>query len=182
MEKNNFFNLQDKNYPLINGVIAHPLKVNQDERGILVESLKTNWQEVFDPKLRPFAQCYYSITNPGVARDENRWHYHPSKQEDRFVVIKGDILVAIYDWRKESSSHGILNLFLMGESQGQNGQYLLLIPKKVLHCFKVSQKKPAILINFPTSLYDPKEEGRIPFDQVKLADDRYFSWPQIADF
>ncbi len=70
----------------------------------------------------------------------------------------------------------------MGESCGQDGQYLLLIPKKVLHCFKVSQKKPAILLNFPTALYDAKEEGRIPFDQVKLADGSYFSWQEVNNF
>lgn len=181
--KTTIFNLKiAKDYPLIKDVITYPLKVNRDERGTLVESLKTNWPEVFDKEKKPFAQCYYSITQPGVARDENRWHYHPHKQEDRFVIIKGNIIVALYDWRQKSKTFGTLNLFPMGESQGEAGQYLLLIPQNVLHCFKVSQEKPAILLNFPTNLYDPQEEGRISFEKIKLADGRYFSWGKVEPF
>lgn len=168
--------MENKNQPLIADVVTFPLKVNRDERGILVESLKTNWDKVFDAKLRPFAQCYYSITQPGVARDADRWHYHPTRQEDRFVVIAGDVIFTLYDWRQNSKTQGRLNLFAMGESQGDEGQYLLLIPVNVLHCYKVVSKKPAVLINFPTTLYDPKEEGRVSFKEVKLSDGSYFAW------
>jgi len=167
-----------KSQSLIDGVVLYTLKVNRDERGILVESLKVNWKKVFDDENRPFAQCYYSITNPGVARDADCWHYHPTKQEDRFVVIKGDIVAVLYDWRRNSPTYGTLNLFAMGESEG-DAQYLLLIPVNVLHCFKVVSKKPSILINFPTVLYDSKEEGRIPFKEVKLPDGTYFDWSLV---
>ena len=170
-----------KNNPLIDGVVFYPLKVNRDERGVLVESLKTNWKEVFDERNHPFAQCYYSITQPGVARDVDRWHYHPTSQEDRFVIIKGDIVVALYDWRKKSKTYGNLNLFSMGDSQGDQGQGLLMIPVNVLHCLKNIGKKEAILINFPTKLYDFNEEGRISFKKVKLADGNYFDWSLIIN-
>lgn len=171
------FKLKDlKGYPLIDGVVIRPLKVNRDERGILVESLKTIWSEVFDPKLHPFAQCYYSVTKPGIARDVDRWHYHPTEQEDRFLVIKGDIIVALYDWRKNAKTYGTLNLFAMGESQGDDGQYLLLIPVNVLHCFKNVGEKEAIILNFPTRLYDSEEEGRISFEEIKFPDGSYFNW------
>jgi dTDP-4-dehydrorhamnose 3,5-epimerase len=179
--KVNVFNLNKKNYPLIEDVVVYPLKVNRDERGILVESLKTTWNRVFDSQRRPFAQCYYSITDPGVARDIDRWHCHPTNQEDRFVVIKGDIFVALYDWRKKSKTYGTLNLFNMGESQGDDGQYLLLVPVNVLHCFKNIGQKEAILLNFPTQLYNPQEEGRIPFKEVKLSDGTYFNWALVSD-
>lgn len=174
------FSLKNKkNYPLIKDVIVYPLKVNRDERGILVESLKTNWKKVFDPQSRPFSQCYYSITKAGVARDKDRWHYHPTKQEDRFVVIKGEMVIALYDWRQQSPTYGTLNLFAMGESQGEEGQYLLLIPINVLHCFKNVSSKELILLNFPTTLYDYQEEGRIPFKEIKLSDGTYFDWSKI---
>lgn len=177
--KVDFFTLPKKNsYPLIKEVIVYPLKVNQDERGTLVESLKTDWPEVFDPQKRPFTQCYYSITNPGAARDIDRWHYH-QQQEDRFVVIKGEIVVVMYDWRKDSPTHGHLNLFSMGESQVENGQYLLLIPINVLHCFKNIGQKEAILLNFPTRLYNPEEEKRIAFKEVKFSDNSFFNWSQL---
>lgn len=179
----NVFKLNKKeDYLLIEDVVVYPLKVNRDERGSLVESLKTNWDQVFDTQRRPFTQCYYSITDPETARDVDRWHYHPASQEDRFVVIAGEIIIALYDWRKNSKTYGTLNLFSMGESQGDDGQYLLLIPVNVLHCFKNIGKKEAILLNFPTKLYDPQEEGRIPFKEVKLSDDSYFNWDLISNF
>jgi len=178
----NFFTLSKrKDYPLIKDVIIYPLKVNRDKRGILVESLKINWEKVYG-KNRPFTQCYYSITKPGVARDTDRWHCHPTKQEDRFVIIKGDIVIALYDWRKKSETYGRLNLFPVGELQGDNGQYLVLLPINVLHGFKVIGKEPAVLINFPTQLYDPKEEGRVPFSEVKFPDGSYFDWSLITGY
>ena len=127
----------------------------------------------------PFAQTYYSITKTGVARDEKLWHYHPGGQQDRFGVIQGEIVVAIFDWRKNSTTYGQLNLFRLGELPQDKGQYLVLVPKRCLHGFVVVSHKPAILFNFPTRLYDPKEEKRIPLNKVKLADKSFFSWDKV---
>jgi len=166
-------------YPLVDGVVIRPLKVNRDPRGTLTEALTTDWQDVFDKKERPFAQMYFSRTKPGTARDEDKWHYHPGGQEDRFGVISGDIVIAVLDKRKESRTKNVLNLFQMGEGQGEKGQYLLLIPPRALHGFVVVGKKPVVLFNFPTRLYDPKEEARIPFEKEKLEDGSVFSWEKI---
>jgi dTDP-4-dehydrorhamnose 3,5-epimerase len=175
-----FFTLEKlKTYKLIKDVITRPLKVNKDPRGILIETLKTDWSDIYDSKNLPFTQNYFSVTKSNVARDEDRWHVHPLKQRDRFVVAQGKILVALYDNRKNSSTYGLLNLFLMGELEKDVGYYNLLVPKKVLHCFLVVSKKPALIMNFPTALYDPKEEGRIAFKKVKLSDGTYFSWNKI---
>lgn len=182
MVNKNIFTL-DKlgKFPLIEDVIVKPLKVNRDRRGILVETLKKDWLEVYNKQMG-FSQNYYSITKAGVARDENQWHYHPTKQIDRFVVMQGDLVVVLYDWRKESKTHQYMNWFAMGESNGDNGQYLLLIPVNVLHCFLVISKKPALLMNFPTQVYDPSEEGRVLFKDVILKDGRTtFSWQIVKD-
>lgn len=167
-----------KPYPLIKEVIVYPLKVNRDPRGILVEVLKINFKKIYSSHY-PFTQCYYSVTKPGTARDKDRWHCHPTKQIDRFVVIKGDIVVALYDWRQNSSTYGQLNLFKIGESQGDYGQYTLLVPQNVLHCFKVVSKTEAVLLNFPNTLYDSKEEGRLLFKEIRLPDGSYFSWTKV---
>lgn len=165
---------------LIKDIILYPLKVNEDKRGILVETLKINCPKIYHPQSRPFAQNYFSITNAGTARDENTWHYH-LKQEDRFVVIDGDIVVACYDWRKKSPTFGQLNLFKMGNSNGDYGQYLLLIPKNILHGFCVVSPKPAILLNFPTKLYDKNDEGRISHQsaKAKFLNGQLFNWQTI---
>jgi len=122
---------------------------------------------------------YYSITDPGVSRDIDRWHYHPGGQQDRFGVILGSIVVAIYDLRDNSPTKGRLNLFSMGEINGDDGQYLLMVPPQTLHGFVVTGSKPATLFNYPTRLYDPEQEVRIPFDEAKLPDGQIFSWDEV---
>ncbi len=162
---------------LVRGVLLHPLKINIDKTGVLVETLRKDWKDIYGHK-RGFAMQYYSVTNSGIARDENVWHYHPHGQEDRFLVVQGAIVVAIADNRADSNTFGKLNLFHM---EATKDPYVLLVPKKTLHGFLVVSKIPAILLNFPTSLYSPKEEGRIPHSkiQVKLEDGQLFSWDKV---
>lgn len=159
---------------LINDVVVHPYKINQDHSGILVETLKKDWTDVYGEGKEFFMQ-YYSETQSGVARDEDVWHYHPTIQDDRFSVVKGEIVVAVADNRQDSSTKGLLNLFYINSRENP---YMVLIPKKTLHGFMVVSKESAILINFPTALYNPQEEGRISYEQaqVKLSDGTTFSW------
>lgn len=162
---------------IINDVVMHPYKVNADESGILVETLRKDWDDIFDEEHKFYMQ-YYSETPSGVARDESVWHYHPTVQDDRFSVVKGEIVVAIGDLREDSSTRGLLNLFYIN---ARENPYLLLIPRKTLHGFMVVSKEPAILINFPTGLYNPKEEGRIPYEsaKIKLDDEQLFNWDLV---
>ncbi len=166
---------------LIENVLIYPLKINQDESGgILVETLRTDWPQIYGPK-REFFMQYYSITPSGKARDENVWHYHPNYQEDRFVVAQGEIIVAVADQRENSFTNGFLNLFYM---QGNKDPYILLVPKRTLHGFMVVSKEPVILLNYPTGLYNPKEEGRVPYEKanVKFEDGSEFSWNKVREF
>lgn len=169
-----------KNKKLIKDILLHPLKINQDESGgILVETLRTDWQNVYG-KDREFFMQYYSVTPSGVARDENVWHYHPSYQEDRFLVAQGSIVTAVADYREESPTFGTLNLFFM---DALIDPYILLIPKKTLHGFMVVSKESAILLNYPTGLYNPKEEGRINYEEanIKTPEGEFFTWDMVRD-
>ncbi len=173
-----FINILNKNkFTLIKDVIMHPLRINKDESGVLVETLRTDWPDIYGND-RKFAMQYYSSTPSGIARDEKVWHYHPSVQEDRFLVIQGTIIVAVADQRANSVTKGLLNLFYM---KSDENPYILLIPKETLHGFLVISKEPAILLNFPTTLYNPKEEGRITYEeaQVMLPDGSLFSWDSV---
>ena len=89
-------------YPLIHDLIIHPFKVNRDPRGSLTEALKTTWEDVYHSDSRPFTQMYFSVSPAGVARDAGEWHVHPGGQEDRFFVIQGSIVTAVYDDRDNS--------------------------------------------------------------------------------
>ncbi len=169
----------DRRENLIAGVVVHALTVHRDRRGLLVEMLRADWPEIVAPE-RPFAQSYYSITYPWIARDEDRWHVH-QHQEDRFIVCQGDVVLAIYDWRPESPTYGRLNLFLLGESSRTDWQPLVLVPARTLHGFVVVGDRPAVLVNFPTRLYNPADEGRVPFSDVKatFSDGEPFDWERI---
>lgn len=162
---------------LIKDVLLYPLKINRDKSGVLVETLRKDWTEIYGSG-REFAMQYYSITASGVARDEDVWHYHPTKQEDRFLIAQGSIITAVADNREESSTKELLNLFHM---QAEVDPYILLIPKRTLHGFMVVSKTPAVLLNFPTLLYDPKEENRVSYEEAKIKSPKgeMFSWDLV---
>lgn len=175
-----FITLQNKDsLPLIKDIIIRPLKINKDESGVLVETLRKDWEDVYGEG-REFSMQYYSKTPSGIARDEAVWHYHPTIQDDRFLVISGAIVTAVADYRKESETYGLLNLFYM---KGDESPYLLLIPRQTLHGFMVVSSEDAILLNFPTGLYNPSEEGRIPYEEanIKLSDGSLFSWDFVRE-
>ena len=173
-----FITLENKdNVKLIKDVVIHPYKVNEDSSGVLVETLRKDWGDVYGEG-REFFMQYYSETPPGVARDEDVWHYHPTIQDDRFSVISGEIIVAVADNREDSDTNGLLNLFLIN---AKRDPYMVLIPRKTLHGFMVVSPEPAILINFPTGLYNPQEENRISYQDVniKMQDGQLFSWEEV---
>ena len=64
---------------LIKDVLLYPLKVNRDDSGTLVETLRKDWLDIYG-KDREFFMQYYSVTQPGIARDEDVWHYHPNQE------------------------------------------------------------------------------------------------------
>lgn len=168
---------------LIAGVALHQLTIHRDKRGSLMETLREDWPEVFHRPQLQFGQSYFSVTQPGFARDEDKWHVHPTKQTDRFIVLAGHAVVALYDWRKDSKTYGMLNLFSMGEGNGDENQYLLLIPINVLHAFCTIGDMPCELLSFPDHTYDTTEEGRIPLEQaaVTFSDGSAFSWSTIRE-
>lgn len=161
---------------LIKDILMYPLKVNKDESGILVEALRTDWKGIYG-RGREFAMQYFSVTESGIARDEKVWHSHPH-QEDRFLVAQGEIMVAVADNRRDSKTFGVLNLFHM---KADTDPYILLIPKGTLHGFLVVSEDPAILMNFPTFLYNPSEEQRISHEEagIKNSEGSLFSWNQV---
>lgn len=174
-----FINLDNKDKSdLVDGVLIRPLKINQDESGgILVETLRKDWPDVYGEG-REFSMQYFSVTDSGIARDEKTWHIHPTYQEDRFLLAQGEVVVAVADNRDNSSTKNLINIFHMS---AYKSPYILLIPKNTLHGFLVVSDLPAILLNFPTGLYNPSEEGRILHEEVniKMLDGSIFSWDLV---
>ena len=138
----------------IDGVIVKKLRVIPDERGRLMEMLRSD-DDVFDK----FGQLYLTSGYPGVVK---AWHYHKN-QDDHFVCVKGMMKVVLYDPRPDSPTKGMVNEFFMGD----HNQILVKIPKNVYHGFKCISDTEAIIINCPTQLYNyenPDEYRLDPHD------------------
>ena len=145
---------------IIDGVKIKQLKVIPDERGRVMEMLRSD-----DELFVKFGQVYYTTAYPGIVKG---WHYH-KKQIDNFVVVKGMMKVVLYDRREDSSTKGEINEFFMGD----HNPILLQIPIGVLHGFKCISEDEAMVINITTEPYnrenpdeyrvDPKSNN-IPYD------------------
>lgn len=143
---------------MIEGVVVRPLKRNVDERGWLMEVMRTDWPDIFTR----FAQAYVSLNHPGVIR---AWHYH-KKQYDVFVCLAGMIKVPLYDARDGSPTKGRLDEHFMGD----DNPVAILIPPGVYHGYKTIGTRTSLLLNFPTALYDRDhpDEFRVPFDSPDI--------------
>jgi dTDP-4-dehydrorhamnose 3,5-epimerase len=135
---------------MIDGVQTKKLKVIPDERGRLMEILRSD-----DQLYSKFGQVYMTTAYPGVVKG---WHYH-KKQTDHFAVVKGMIKLVLYDGRDDSPTQGEVNQFFLGE----HNPLLVKIPASVLHGFKCMSEEEAICINIPTELfdYDKPDEFRV---------------------
>lgn len=145
---------------MIEGVQIKQLKRNADERGFLMEMIRST-----DEFFTKFGQCYVSLNYPGVVR---AWHYH-KRQEDYFVVVQGMCKVGLYDMREGSPTKGVAEAHYLGD----NNNIVLRIPIGVAHGYKTVGTQPSLLINFPTEVYnaeDPDEhrmdwdDPSVPFD------------------
>jgi dTDP-4-dehydrorhamnose 3,5-epimerase len=147
---------------MIKGVETRALQVNADERGHLVEIFREDW-ELYDPEP---AMSYYSLSYPGVIR---AWHRHHRGQIDHFICPQGRIKVGIYDDREDSPTRGDLDTFVIGE----HDQQAVRIPGACWHGFKVLGDEQAMLLNFPTNLYDydDPDEERLPPDTDEIPHD-----------
>lgn len=145
---------------MIEGVKQKKLRVIPDERGRLLEVLRSD-----DELFSKFGQVYITTAYPGVVKG---WHYH-KKQIDNFAVVKGMIKLVLYDPREDSLTKGEINEFFLGE----HNPMLIQIPNWVYHGFKCVSEEEAICLNCPTELYNyenPDEyrvdphEGGIPYE------------------
>ena len=126
---------------MIHGVTVKELKLIPDERGYLMEILRSD-----DALFQRFGQAYVTSAYPGVVK---AWHYH-KKQTDHFCVLSGMAKIVLYDPREDSPTRGEINEFFSGEQ----ARKLIVIPPLVYHGFKCIGEHSCVLLNIPTELYD----------------------------
>lgn len=136
---------------MIEGVKIKKLKVISDERGRLMEILRSD-----DDNFKKFGQVYMTTAYPGVVKS---WHYH-KKQDDNFTCVHGKMRLALYDARKRSPTYKEVNEFVLS----LDDPMLVSIPKMVYHGFKCVSDCEAIVINTPTKPYNHKKPDEYRID------------------
>ena len=149
---------------MIDGVMTKKLKVIPDERGRLMECLRSD-----DYLFVKFGQFYMTTTLPGVVKG---WHLH-DEQWDNIVCVKGMIKLVLFDGRgadgsaaapghEPSATVGQLDQFFLGE----HNTLLVRVPAGVWHGWKCVSPEEAYIVNAPTEVYkyaDP-DQGELPND------------------
>ncbi len=146
---------------MIKGVRIKKLKVIPDERGRLMEILRSD-----DDIFIQFGQVYVTTTYPNVVK---AWHLH-KKQTDNVACICGLLKIALYDSREESPTFGEINQFYMGE----HNPILIQIPPGVYHGWMCVSQKEAVVVNAPTDLYNYKNPDEYRLDAH--TDEIPFQW------
>jgi len=145
---------------MINGVILRELKPIPDERGLVMEIMRSDW-EIFEK----FGQVYLTAVYPGVVK---AWHYHKN-QTDNLACVKGMLKLVLYDSRESSRTHKqIVEVFTDDKKP-----ILTRIPPLVYHGFKAIGGETAYVINMPTEPYDYEkpDEFRLPPETKEITYD-----------
>jgi dTDP-4-dehydrorhamnose 3,5-epimerase len=142
---------------MIDGVKIKRLRVLPDERGRLMEILRSD-DEIFTK----FGQVYMTTTYPGVVK---AWHIH-KVQTDNITCLRGMIKLALYDAREKSPTKSEVNELYLGD----HNPILVQIPHNVYHGWKCVSEGEAIIINCPTEVYDYEkpDEYRLPYDTKEI--------------
>lgn len=142
---------------MIDGVVVKDLKPIADERGWLMELLRSD-----DPAFRKFGQVYMTTAYFGVVKG---WHYHKI-QWDNFACLAGMCKLVLYDDRPQSPTKGQVQEIFVGTHAPKR----VTIPPLVWHGFKGISPEPAIMINVPTELYhySQPDEYRKPWNDPSI--------------
>jgi dTDP-4-dehydrorhamnose 3,5-epimerase len=145
---------------VIEGVKVKELTVHPDERGLLMEFMRST-----DPEFQKFGQAYITMVHPGVVK---AWHYH-KLQTDYFVCVGGMAKVVLHDTREGSPTKGETDEFVIGWQR----QRMIIIPPNVYHGFMAVGTESAYIVNMPTEVYNDAEpdEYRLPHDDPSIGYD-----------
>lgn len=136
------------------GVEIRPLRTIVDARGSLVE--------IYDPRwgvhAEPLAYSYVFTVRPGVVKG---WGLH-ERHDDRYAILFGRIDLVLYDVRPDSPACGRIHRISLHEHERK----LVTIPAFVWHADHNVGDTEAVVVNFPTRLYDhaSPDKHRLPVD------------------
>ena len=144
---------------LIEGVVVRPYSIWPDDRGYFLEVVRTGKGLAAEFPAES-TQVSAALSYPGTIK---AFHYH-RHQTDLWVPACGMLQVALVDLRKRSATYGVRNTMYLGALR----PWQVLVPPGIGHGYKVVGGEPAILVYVTNRCYDPKDEGRIPYNDPDI--------------
>ena len=146
----------------IDGVHIKAFDLWPDDRGYFLEvaRLQQGLAADFAPAT---TQVSAALSYPGTIK---AFHFH-RYQTDLWVPAQGVFQVALVDMRPDSPTYGVKNTMYVGSLK----PWQILIPPGVGHGYKVVGENAAMLVYVTNQLYNPKDEGRVPYNDTSIAYD-----------
>ena len=148
---------------LIEGVRLARLAIYPDDRGYFLEVQRLG-QGLASEFPAASSQISVASNYPGTIK---AFHYH-LHQTDCWTPVKGLLQVALVDLRLQSPTFGSRNTMYLGPLR----PWQVLIPPGVAHGYKVIGGEEAILVYMTDRFYNPRDEGRISYDDVSI----HYDW------
>ncbi len=148
---------------LIEGVRVQPFPLWPDDRGYFLEIARLGQGMVADYPSES-TQISAALSYPGTIK---AFHFH-LYQTDFWVAAQGMFQVALVDLRQGSPTFGARNTLYVGALR----PWQILIPPGVGHGYKVVGADPAMLVYITNRTYDPKDEGRIAYNDPGI----HYDW------
>jgi dTDP-4-dehydrorhamnose 3,5-epimerase len=144
---------------LIHGVQVRAFDLWPDDRGYFLEviRMRQGLAADFPPES---TQVSAALSYPGTIK---AFHFH-RHQTDLWVPSAGMFQVALVDLRPESPTFGRKNTLYAGALR----PWQLLIPPGVGHGYKVIGELPGMLVYVTNRIYNPQDEGRIPYNDPAI--------------
>ena len=144
---------------LIAGVNVERYDLWPDDRGYFLEVIRMK-QGLTQDFAAESTQVSSAVSYPGTIK---AFHYH-RRQTDMWVPMAGMFQVALVDLRESSPTFGRKNTMYLGALR----PWRLLIPPGVGHGYKVIGEAAGVLVYVTNRLYDPQDEGRIPYNDPAI--------------
>ena len=127
---------------LIDGVVLNRTAVVGDERGVILEliDLRQDYWAAGAPYI------YMGSCRPRKAKG---WGLHKT-HDDRYMVLSGEMLLALYDDRDDSATKGVVQEFYLT----RDGLNQVTIPKGIWHAHMNLGITDLLFANAPTIAYD----------------------------
>ena len=144
---------------LIDGVRIAPYALWPDDRGYFLEVIRMG-KGLAGHFPAESTQVSAALSYPGTIK---AFHFHQF-QTDFWVPVQGTFQVVLVDLRTSSPTFGLRNTIYVGTLR----PWQILIPPGVGHGYKVVGTEPGMLVYVTNQHYNPKDEGRIPYDDPSI--------------